>query len=771
VLVSDISDHFITFTSPSYTKISRKHSTCTARNFSKQNIENFKLALRAHSWNSTYSSNSASESFDNFWQDFYQHFNCHFPLCTFSSNKNSSKIKNFLTPELIEARKRKLSLHKLALSDPSPFNIQNYKKHRNSYNTAVRQSKTSYYETNLANSRYNPKKTWQLLKEAANLDSARSPITELNVNGNLTSDNSLIANSFNTFFSTVGSTISNSIPPTSVNPLDYCTNSPDIRNLEFAGTGPCQVGDTIKLLTGKSSTDLDGISTKLLKAVRAEIESPLAHIFNLSLTTGEFPHKLKASKVIPIHKAGDRTNSDNYRPITLVNAFSKILEKIVYLKLSQHLEANNLIYKHQYGFSRNKSTEHALVHILNSISTALNDNKYCIGIFLDLKKAFDTVPHNILLLKLEKMGITGTELLWFSNYLSNRTQRVEVNGALSESAPLDMSVFQGTILGPTLFSCFINDLPNCTDLLTVLYADDTTGLDSDSDLNSLMARASSELTKMAHWFQANKMSLNTSKTKYIIFHAPGKKVNSDIALYIDENTPNTPHDPSRVTTVERIHSRHQDYNSQAFKLLGIYLDEHLNFNHNTTQLSNKLSRANFFLNRVKHTLSPRALKSLYLSFFHSHLLYCATIYSCTSQGNIATLFKQQKKAIRHISGAQYLDHTAPLFEHHRILPLDKIITHAKATFMHSIFYNYAPNSFTDTWSTLAQLQPELNLRNSHNFYLNFPRIELFKKLPLYSLPSTWNDLGDLRFQPNKFTFRTSLYDFLQPLPPALPSLA
>jgi hypothetical protein len=121
-----------------------------------------------------------------------------------------------------------------------------------------------------------------------------------------------------------------------------------------------------------------------------------------------------------------------------------------------------------------------------------------------------------------------------------------------------MSVFQGTILGPTLFSCFINDLPNCTDLLilTVLYADDTTGLDSDSDLNSLMARASSELTKMAHWFQANKMSLNTSKTKYIIFHASGKKVNSDIALYIDENTPNTPHDPSRVTTVERIHSKH-----------------------------------------------------------------------------------------------------------------------------------------------------------------------------------------------------------------------
>ncbi len=132
----------------------------------------------------------------------------------------------------------------------------------------------------------------------------------------------------------------------------------------------------------------------------------------------------------------------------------------------------------------------------------------------------------------------------------------------------------------------------------------------------------------------------------------------------------------------------------------------------TLQVStaNKLSRANFFLNRVKHTLSPRALKSLYISFFHSHLLYCATIYSCTSQGNINTLFKQQKKAIRHISGAQHLEHTAPLFEQHRILPLDKVITHAKATFMHSIYYQYAPSSFADTWSTLSQLQPELNLR-------------------------------------------------------------
>jgi hypothetical protein len=187
------------------------------------------------------------------------------------------------------------------------------------------------------------------------------------------------------------------------------------------------------------------------------------------------------------------------------------------------------------------------------------------------------------------------------------------------------------------------------------------------------------------------MSLNVSKTKYIIFHTQGKKVDHKLTLEIDANLPNTPHDPNLVTTVERIHSKHQNHDSQAFKLLGIYLDEHLNFNYNTAMLTSKLSRACFFINRVKHTLSPKALKTLYTSFFHSHLLYCTNIFSSTSQTNITSIFKQQKKAIRILAKADYLEHTAPLFESLCILPLEKIILQAKATFMHSIFYNLHPH--------------------------------------------------------------------------------
>jgi hypothetical protein len=321
----------------------------------------------------------------------------------------------------------------------------------------------------------------------------------------------------------------------------------------------------------------------------------------------------------------------------------------------------------------------------------------CVGVFLDLKKAFDVVPHDILLKKLEKLGITGTALSWFTSYLSNRRQKVEINGCLSESTNLDeLSVFQGTSLGPIQFLCFINDLPNATDLFTVLFADNTTGLDSDSNLQNLLTRVSTELTKVADWFRSNRMAINVNKTKYIIFHVPSKKIDVVPVLCFDNNLPDTPHDPSLVTQLERIHNAHENPSSRSFKQLGIHLDENLSFNANTTALIGKLSRSIFFLNRVKHTLSQKALKSLYTSFFHFHLLYCINIYSCTSQSDINRIFLQQKKAIRIITNSSYNAHTAPLFERLHILPLDKVITQAKLSFMHTIYYEYAPASFTST---------------------------------------------------------------------------
>ncbi len=246
---------------------------------------------------------------------------------------------------LLTARQTKLQLHKIYFASPTPENTANYKQFRNEYNTAVGTQKAQYYEDSLASSK-NAKSAWNILKEAANLSKSTHTISEISIDGTLSSDTKAIANTFNSFFSTVGSKIANSLPPSNTGPLSYCAELPDTaRLLELEGCGQILVGNTIKTLVSKSSTDLDGISSKLLKAIQNEIERPLAHIFS-----GVFPDHLKASRVVPIQKSGDTTNCDNYRPISLVNAFSKVLEKIVCTKLVNHLESNSLLYKHQYGF-------------------------------------------------------------------------------------------------------------------------------------------------------------------------------------------------------------------------------------------------------------------------------------------------------------------------------------------------------------------------------------------------------------------------------------
>jgi hypothetical protein len=163
-------------------------------------------------------------------------------------------------------------------------------------------------------------------------------------------------------------------------------------------------------------------------------------------------------------------------------------------------------------------------------------------------------------------------------------------------------------------------LPRATELFSVLYADDTTGLDSDSDLQTLMTRVSTELRKMAIWFQSNRMALNINKTKYIIFHVPSKKVDKNEVLRLDLNIPDTPFDPNLILEIERIHNSHANPSLRSFKLLGIHFDEHMNYKANTQALIIKISGSIFFINRAKHTLTPKALKALYTSFFHSHLL-------------------------------------------------------------------------------------------------------------------------------------------------------
>jgi hypothetical protein len=492
----------------------------------------------------------------------------------------------------------------------------------------------------------------------------------------------------------------------------------------------------------------------MIKFIGTEIAAPLAHIFNLSLGTGIFPHKLKQCRVVPIFKAGSNTECDNYRPISLLSSISKILEKIVAEKLVSHLTSNDLLYIHQYGFLPKKSTEHNLLHVINYISKSLNDGNYCIGVFLDLKKAFDVCSHSILLKKLEKMGVRGTSLTWFKNYLSGRTQYVDINGTKSEALSLEISVIQGSILGPILFLCYINDFYTATALFSVLFADDTICLGNGKNLNELTAFVNAELKKIANWFRSNKMAVNTSKTKFIVFRTRGKRIDPrDCELVFNNNEIGKAEDPNLIFEIKRIHNEGDE---KSYKALGVLLDEYLSFDDHISHLCVKISKSLFCINRLKNFVTSKSLKMLYDAMIHSHIVYCLNIYGCANQTSLQKLKLKQKEAVRIISNVGYREHTNPLFKKLKILPVDKLIKYSNLKLMHSFAHGRLPFSFSEMWVTNRARNPELVLRNADNYYVPAHKLASVKRFPYFSLPKIWNDSPDIKRNPNKFVFMKSV---------------
>jgi hypothetical protein len=403
------------------------------------------------------------------------------------------------------------------------------------------------------------------------------------------------------------------------------------------------------------------------------------------------------------------------------------------------------------------------LHVTNKITEALNNGKFCIGLFLDLKKAFDVCSHAILLKKLEKgFGIKNTALLWFKKYLSNRTQVVDINGNVSRPCNIDISVLQGSILGPILFLCYINDLPNVTDLDMFLFADDASGLKASNNLSELVDKCNTEIQKLANWFRANKMAVNTNKTKFIIFHTKGKKIEmQNKTVVFNNNEIGKAEDPSLITPLERICNSNADPQKRAFKLLGVYFDENLSFNYHVNYLCCKLSKSLFFLNRAKNFVDKKSLTMLYYALVHSNLLYCIGTLSTMTLTNFRKIKLLQKKAVRIVIGAKYNANTATIFYDIKVLPYDKLLKQFICKFMHAIEYSYKYDSFYDYWPLNNQRILNYELRN--NNMRNVPRInyDQLKNCPLFNFPKMWNELNvNLRLHRNPMTFHIELQNSL-----------
>lgn len=386
----------------------------------------------------------------------------------------------------------------------------------------------------------------------------------------------------------------------------------------------------IKSFKPKKATRLDELPTKLLKDCAHIISKPLCHIINLSLRTGQVPYIWKSAKITPVYKSGDINKPDSYRPISVLPALSKVLEKAVHTQLSGYLEANQLLSEFQFGYRSNRSTSTAATLFVDNIRKEVDNGKLTGAVFIDLTKAFDTISHAVLLQKLQSYGVRDNELSWFTDYLFQRHQSVSIKNSLLSSMPVFNGVPQGSILGPLLFVIFFNDLPDVLENCRVIkYADDTVVYFSHSNKSVVMSTLTKELSNISSYLDLNELIINLKKGKTeVMLIGTAKR----LSLNTDDFTVNY-----RDTQINHVFS---------YKYLGILIDSTLNFSQQFDRSYKKASSRIRLLERIRPNITSKVAGMIYRLMILPVFTYCSIVHSDLTNGQIDKLQSLTNRARR-----------------------------------------------------------------------------------------------------------------------------
>lgn len=453
------------------------------------------------------------------------------------------------------------------------------------------------------------------------------------------------------------------------------------------------------------------------------IAEPISDIYNACISTGIFPDKLKIAKIIPLFKKDSKKTMGNYRPISLLPSISKIFEKIMFRNISQYLEKHEILSNNQNGFRKGRSTSSTIHNCIQKITDALDKKDHLLGVFCDLSKAFDCVDHTILLMKLDHYGIRGTSLQFMESYISKRTQVTQISSMknnvesvyISSTKEISCGVPQGSILGPLLFSIYINDLPFLIEN-TELFADDTSLIIRESSLSKLSIKADSSIVMLNEWFRSNKLLLNSGKSNFIQFHSLQNSKTVDRIDHIENVI-----DGTRLLPVKHM------------KFLGLLLDENLNWSEHCASLLSKLNSACFAIRTIKCLTNIQTAKLIYYSNFESHLRYGIEFWGHSPGAR--KIFSIQKRAIRFLCGLKSHDFIQPHCQEHfrkqKILTLFSLYILESLTLikknLNSHIHNHNVHShFTRHNNNLHVQQHRMKLTQYNSMHIN---IKFYNKLP------------------------------------------
>jgi hypothetical protein len=482
-----------------------------------------------------------------------------------------------------------------------------------------------------------PKVLWEVINNERKAKVQNASEMKLKVGDTTISDPAVITELLNKFFSEIADTTLSQNKSSSEDnraPI-YPSGTVCPANLILTPTTCVEVENIINSLKPKSSAGIDEFSSKMVKHCKKELTVPLVSIINKSFECGQFPSALKISKVYPKHKKGPVKDLHNYRPISLVSTFSKIIEKIVLSRLMQHMTQHSLLTDKQHGFLKNKSTTTALIDLFEFIVDQIDNEQYITAVFLDYSKAFDCLGHELLCNKLEDLGVRGLANKWFKSYLKDRSQIVELQHLQSnqvstyQSSPKQMTrgVPQGSVLGPILFILVTNDFPSLMqsqNTNTVMYADDTTLLINNNTANEQSHHIKTAMNTAIQYSKMNDLAINPTKTTQI--HFSTKK--------------------DQVPSVSGITEANQT------KFLGIVLDSKLTWTEHIDHLCKKISTGIYVVRRIKWIAGLAAAKTAYFALVESHIRYGLLVWGGTSIHNLNRILLLQKKAVRTLANLE-----------------------------------------------------------------------------------------------------------------------
>lgn len=557
----------------------------------------------------TFSQRSANDNWVLFKNSLLELVHRHIPLLTLRTNAS----KPWFNRMLHALKNKKKRLFKAAKRLGTPASWQKHKTAEKTYCSAIRKAKLKYYSHDLQSlMTHNPKKFWKTISPidtpvlVSLLDNTGAPVIE--------EECPLI---FNNYFSSVFTQEDHSTTPPLVD-ADYQYMSP----IEISVSGIAALINNLKIST---SAGIDDINTKILKSTVIHSSNILFHIFRQSLSTGEIPRDWKIGKIIPIFKSGDKTNAQNYRPISLTSVPCKILEHIIVSAVAQHLDSNNFFFSNQHGFRKGFSCETQLLEFTNELLHNMDENFQTDCIFLDFSKAFDRVAHSRLIGKITSLNLDSLTTSWLRNFLSFRKQFTVVNGHSSPFSDVLSGVPQGSVLGPLLFLIYINDLPSNITSTIRLFADDCIiyrKIRSPADLLALQR----DLDHVTAWCSSWQMSLNTEKCKLMTFSR--KKSNSSFNYMLDN---------SLVSQVS------------SYKYLGVHFSCNLSWSTHIQKITAKASRTLGYLKRNLHGTPATTRKLAYQTFVRPQLEYASSIWSPHQAYLINSLESVQNRAARFIS--------------------------------------------------------------------------------------------------------------------------